>query len=206
MKIKMKRKLLVGLTVLGLATVLLTSCSKVPQVEIDAANAAIEEAKLAGAEMYVHDNYVALQDSMNAVMVSIEAQKSKFFKNYSTVKEHLSGVSMFAQEVKIQAENRKEELKAEIQNTVAEVSALTETNKQLVTEAPKGKEGTSALLAIKDELSTIEASINEVSTMLANGDYLPALDKANAAKEKATAINTELSEVIAKYKGVKGKK
>lgn len=202
----MKRKLLVGLTVLGLATVLLTSCSKVPQLEIDAANAAIEQAKSAGAEIYVHDNFVALQDSMNAVMVSIETQKSKFFKSFSTAKEHLSGVTMFAQEVKLQTENRKAELQAEIQNAIAEVKALIETNRKLVTEAPKGKEGSSALLAIKDELNTIETSIDEVSAMLAKGDFMPALDKANAAKEKATAINTELTEVIAKYKGNKGKK
>ena len=201
----MKRKLLVGLSVLGLTMVLLTSCSKVPQVEIDAANVAIEAAKAAGAETYVHDNFVALQDSMNAVMVTIETQKSKFFKNYSTAKEHLVGVTTFAQEVTMQTENRKAELQAEIQNTIAEVKTLIETNRQLIQEAPKGKEGSSALLAIKDELTTIETSVNEASAMLATGDYLPTLDKANAAKEKAMAINAELTEVIAKYKGGKGK-
>ncbi len=74
---------------LGLTAFLLTSCSKVPQAEIDAANAAIEQAKTAGADVYVHENFVALQDSLKSVMVSIESQKSKFIKNYSTAKEHL---------------------------------------------------------------------------------------------------------------------
>ncbi|MBC8321071.1 MAG: hypothetical protein H8E34_10140 [Bacteroidetes bacterium] len=195
----MKSNFFLGLTILGLSAILLTSCSKVPQVEIDAANAAIEEAKTAGAETYVHDNYVALQDSMNAVMVSIETQKSKFFKNYATAKENLTGVTQFAIEVKVLTENRKSELKVEIQNTIAEATSLIDINRQLILKAPKGKEGTSALIAIKGELNTIEATLAEANTMLEAGDLLATLDKANAAKAKATTINTELTEVIAKY-------
>lgn len=171
-----------------------------PQAEIDAANAAIEQARAAGAEMYVPETFIALQDSLNGVMVNIEAANSKFIKNYSAAKEELAGVTQFAGEVKQQAETRKNELMVEIQNTIAEVSALIDTNRQLILEAPKGKEGTSALVAIKGEIDAIESSLNETSTLLENGDYLASLDKANAAKEKATSINTELSEVIAKYK------
>ncbi|MEZ5195784.1 MAG: hypothetical protein R2764_05130 [Bacteroidales bacterium] len=71
----------------------------------------------------------------------------------------------------------------------------------------KGKEGTSALVAIKGEIDAIETSINETSTLFASGDYLAPLDKANVAKEKAIAINSELTDVIAKYKAnVKGKR
>jgi hypothetical protein len=196
----MKNKFLKSFAILALSVLVFTSCSKLPQTEIDATNAAIEETKLAGAEIYVHDSYVALQDSLKAVMVTIEAQQSKFIKNYSASKEQLAGLVVYAQQVKLQAETRKEEIKIEAQNTIAEVKALIVTNNQLVLEAPKGKEGTSALLAIKGELSAIETTINEASALLESGEYLPSLDKAKAAKEKATAINTELSEVIAKYK------
>ena len=197
----MKNNFFVGLTVLGLSALLLTSCEKVPQVEIDAANFAITEAKTAGAETYVHDSYVALQDSMNAVMVSVETQKSKFIKNFTTAKELLAGVSQFAQEVKQQTENRKIELKAEIESVINEAEALVKSNGELILQAPKGKEGATALVAIKGELNTIETAIGEAKAMLENGELFATLDKANAAKEKATAINTELTEVIAKYKG-----
>ncbi len=196
----MKNKFLVGITILGLSTLLFTSCSKVPQAEIDAANAAVELSKAAGADIYVPESYVALQDSLNAVMVIIETEKSKFLKNYSTAKEGLTGVTLFAEKVTNQAEARKEEVKLEIQNTIAEVNTLIEVNRQLVSEAPKGKEGTSALVAIKGEIDAIEASIQETAVMLENGEYLATLDKVNAAKEKATSINTELTDVIAKYK------
>ncbi len=199
--IKMKNNFFVGLSVLGLTALLLTSCEKVPKVEIDAAYVAIAEAKSAGAETYVHDSYVALQDSMNAVMVGVETQKSKFIKNFNTAKEHLTGVSQFAQEVKLQAENRKIELNAEIESVINEAVVLVKSNEELILQAPKGKEGTTALIAIKGELNSIETSIGEAKAMLETGELFATLDKANAAKEKATAINTELASVIAKYKG-----
>ncbi|MFO7669684.1 MAG: hypothetical protein R6W31_08510 [Bacteroidales bacterium] len=197
----MKSKFFAGLTILGIVTLLLTSCSPLPQAEMDAANAAIEQAKTAGAELYVNENYVALQDSMNSVMVNIETQKSKVIKNYSAVKEQLASVTQLAGEVKQQAETRKEEIKVKVENTIAEVKSLIEANHQLILEAPKGKEGASALVAIKGELEAIETAINETTTIFQNGEYLASLDKALVAKEQAVAINTELLDVIAKYKG-----
>ncbi len=196
----MKNRIVASIAFLGMTALILTSCSKVPQAEIDATNAAIEQARSAGAEVYVHDEFVSLQDSMNSVLVSIESEGSKFIKTYATAKEDLAGVTQFAGEVQQQAETRKEELKMEIQKMIAEVKTLIESNRQLILQAPKGKEGTSALIAIKGEVDAVETSINETSTLFEAGDYMICLDKANAAKEKATAINSELSEVIAKYK------
>lgn len=203
----MKKSFLRKVTVFAVITLILASCTKVPQAEIDAANAAIAEAEAAGADLYVHEAYVALQDSMNAVMVTIETQQSKLVKNFSTAKEQLAGVTQYAQEVKTQTEARKEEIKVEIQTLFTEVKALIDTNKVLITEAPKGKEGTTALEAIKIELTAIENTLNEANVLLAGGDYIATLDKAKVAKDKAYSINTELNQVIAKYRtNVKPKK
>lgn len=202
----MKTKFFAGLTTLGLAAILLSGCGKLPQVEIDIANKAIEEVKALHADIYMHDQYVALEDSMKAVMAGIEVQQSKFFKNFTSSKESLAGVTTFAQEVKQQTEERIEALKTEIQNNISEIKVLLESNRQMILDAPKGKEGAMALDAIKSELATIETNIVEAGTLLENGDYLQALDKTVASKEKSNAIHTELSEVIAKYKGKKGKK
>lgn len=196
----MKNRLLSGLTTIVLSALIFTGCSKVPQAEIDAANAAVAEAMSAGADMYTPEDFIALKDSLNAVLAGVEEQGSKFIKNYSTAKEELTGVAQFAQAVLEKSEARKEELKLESQNTITGVRTLIETNRQLILQAPKGKEGTSALVAIKGELNTIETSVNEANTLLDSGEILPSLDKGKAAMEKATAINTELTEVIAKYK------
>ena len=81
-----------------------------------------------------------------------------------------------------------------------EVKKLIETNKQLISEAPKGKEGATALMAIKGELSVVETSLGEAEAYFQKEEYLTSLDIVKSAKDKATALNEELSGVIAKYK------
>lgn len=194
----MRTKFLTLIAALSVA-VLLSSCGKVPQAEIDAANAAIEAAKTAGADVYVTDDFTALQDSMNAVTQSVEAQNGKMFKNYSKVTEQLAVVNQLAAEVTTKTEARKEEVKLEVAALQTEVANLLVQNNELVAQAPKGKEGAAALEAIKGDIGVVEASIADVTTQVAADQLLPALDKAKAAKEKAVALNAELTEVIAKY-------
>ena len=189
-----------GFTALVFAAILFSSCSKFPQTEIENADAAIEEAFNAGAKLYLPDNYIALKDSMKSAMEEIESEKSNFIKNFTSAKEKLTMVSALAQELTQQTETKKEEIKVEIQTLISDVTSLIETNKKLITEAPKGKEGTSALNAIKSELSEIETSVNDANALFTNGEFLLTHDKIKAAKEKATLINEELVSVISKYK------
>lgn len=180
--------------------ILFTSCSKVPQAEIDSANASIQMAKDAEAEIFVNDQFLALQDSMNNILVLIEAQKSKTFANYSEVKKKLTEVDTLAAQVKANSQLRKEEMRKEIETSISELKNLIETNKNLILEAPRGKEGTTALMAIKSELTTIESNMNEAISMFEQGQYPSTQEMVNAAREKASSINAELSTVIAKYK------
>jgi len=182
------------------ATIFFTSCAKAPQAEIDAAKAALEQAKTAQADLYVEADYLAVQDSLNAVMVEIEAQSSKLFKSYGNAKEKLVVVTTQAAELVAKTEVRKEDIKTEVATAEAATLALIEENNQLVTKAPKGKEGKEAIEAIKLDLTGIESSVGEVSGLVASGDLLGAQTKVNAAQQKATQINAELKGVLDKAK------
>ena len=198
----MKNRFLVSISVL--AVVLLASCAKMPQIEIDNANSAITEAKDAGADLYVPAAYTALIDSMNAAKETIEMQKSKLFKNYKTSKEQLLAVTQLAADVKVKAEAKIVELKTSIQNTLAEITVLNNENKALVAQAPKGKGGLSALMAIKGEIANIDTTFKAISDAAKTENFNTTLTKASALKEQAVGINTELKTVIEKYKS-KGK-
>lgn len=184
--------------------VLFSSCGKVPQAEIDAAFAALDSAKMAGADVYLAEDFAALQDSMKAITENVEAQKSKLFASYGDIKEKLARVNELAVAAVAKTEARKEEVKQEIATLQSEVTTLQTQNNELVAKAPKGKEGKAALEAIKADIALIDTTMGEVGTQAAAGDLMGALDKAKAAKEKAVAINTELNDVIAKY--TKGQK
>jgi len=195
---------LFGALIIGMVG--MTSCADLPQTEIDAANTAIATAKGAGAEVYVAEEFNALSDSMAVAMASLEEQKSKFFKKYTKTVEKLNNVTTMANEVSANTEATKETVKSEILASMEEVKTLVAEGRQLITEAPKGKEGTTALQAIMTELDVVEASINESNTMFQNGQLKPSLEKVKVAREKATTINTELTEVISKYKAAPRRK
>ena len=198
----MKKQVLMVFAALVMVA-LATSCQKVPQEQIDAAKAAIESTRASQADLYVPAEFNALQDSMSAVMAAVEVQKSKTFKNFDKVRVSLDGIIANAPQVSANAQAAKEQVRIATEEEVVSINALLEENKVLMTKAPKGKEGAAVLEEIKNEMTMIEASVAEVGQMLAAGDFLKAQAKAKAAKESAMAINTELTEAIAKVGGKK---
>lgn len=196
-------KKIYGLSLLISLIFVLTSCSKVPQADIDAANAAIDSAKTAGTDQYLPDEFMAAQDSLKAALEMIEIAKSKFPRKYGKAEEMLKSVKVMADQSIANTEVKKNQVKEEVQTALTQVEALITEDKDLLTKAPKGKEGKAALDEIQAELSAVEAAVAEGKTMLDSGNYIGAKEKVTAATEKATAINNELKEAIAKVKGRK---
>jgi hypothetical protein len=201
---KMKNKILMGLATVAMVA-FLSSCGKIPQAQIDATNAAIEAAKTAEAAVYVPAEFTAVQDSMNAIMAYVETQNSKLFKKFGPAKIKLDATLALANQVAANAATKKEEVKKEVETLLTDIKAVVEENKTLMAKAPRGKEGAAVLEQIKTESATIEASIAEAQGLYDKGAYMDADNKVKAAKERATGINTELTEAIAKVKG-KGRK
>lgn len=195
----MKNKMLMGLAAIAMVAVL-ASCGKVPTAEVDAANAAIESAKAAEAPVYLPAEFAAVQDSMNAINAEIEAQSSKLFKKYGPVKVKLTETQALANQVAANAAVKKEEVKKEVEASIAAMKTVVEENKTLITKAPRGKEGAQVLEQIKTEMATIEAAAVEAQSMYDNGSYMDALNKIKASNERAASINTELKDAIAKVR------
>ncbi|MBE0661453.1 MAG: hypothetical protein IH597_03210 [Bacteroidales bacterium] len=195
----MKRKILFGFASLMMLA-LLAGCGKVPQEQIDSANLAIESAKAAEADVYAPTEYAALQNDMNAIMTSIEAENSKTFKNFKEQTTQLTNLTVTADQVKANAAVAKEQVGVEVQELFTVINNLIAENKDLMTKAPKGKEGAAVLEEIRNEMVVIEGAVAEANTLYAEGKYMAARDKVNAAIENVTAINAELNDAIAKVK------
>jgi hypothetical protein len=197
---KMKNKVLMGLAAIAMVA-FLSSCGKVPQAKVDATNAAIAAAQTAEAAVYVPAEFAAVQDSMKAINAEIEVQKSKLFKKFGPVTIKLDETLAAANKAATDAVAKKDEVKKEVETSLAAVKAVIEENKTLITKAPRGKEGAAVLEQIKTEMTTIEASVVEAQGLFDKGSYMDALNKVKAANERATGINTELKDAIAKVKG-----
>ena len=196
----MKRNLLLTFAALAGMAILFSSCAKLPEMEMTNAKAAVEAAKAAEADRYIPQEFRALQDSLNVAMTAVENQKSKFvlFRSYKKSTAQLNNVITLGNTVKENAGIRKEQVKNEAQQTLAEATTLVTEVKDLIAKAPKGKEGKEALEAIQSDLALVEASLAEVSTLINNGDFLTALDKVKAARDKGQSLKTELEEAIAR--------
>ena len=201
----MKNKFLSGFMVVSLM-VLFISCNKSPETEIETARTAVLNAQTMGAADYVPEEFNALNDSLNVILIQVEGKKSKWFANYNDEKEKLNQLVQLAEVVKQNTEIRKNEIRVEIVTTLGEIKSLLDENQQLLSEAPKGKEGTAVLVAIKDELSVLNNSVSEIMNLIEQGDYLTAQRKLPAVNDKTLAINSELKDAIAKYSRHRGGK
>lgn len=195
----MKKSVLMGMAAIILVVVL-ASCGKKPQAEIDAANAALEAAKTAEAPVYLPAEFSAVQDSMNAINAEITAQESKMFKKFGPVKAKLESTTALATQIADDVAAKKEEVKKEVEASIATLNTTVEDNKTLITKAPRGKEGAAVLEQIKTEMATIETAAAEAQAMYDKGAYMDALNKVKASSERAVSINTELKDAIARVR------
>ena len=141
------KKILVQISTVLLMAVLVVGCSKAPKAELAAANAAIDSAKVVEADRYIPTEFNALQDSLNAVNVLIETEKSKSFfsRDYKVINEKLVAITTEIGALKPKAEERKAQVRTEVQDTLAILTTLIQEDKDLLVKAPKGKEGKAAL-------------------------------------------------------------
>jgi cob(I)alamin adenosyltransferase len=199
---KMKNKVLMGLAAIAMVA-FLSSCGKVPQAKVDATNAAIAAAQTAEAAVYVPAELSAVQDSMKSINAEIEVQKSKLFKKFGPIELKLDATLAAANKTATDAVAKKEEVKKDVETSLAAVKAVIEENKTLITKAPRGKEGAAVLEQIKTEMTTIDATVAEAQGLYDKGSYMDAQNKVKAANASATGINTELKDAIAKVHGGK---
>jgi hypothetical protein len=185
---------------LVLLVVLATGCSKLklPQIELDAAKAAVENARLAEAHRYLASDFNTIQSSLDEAIMEIQQEKIKSLvaRDYIPVSGKLLKISEEAGNLKMQTEALKAQIRNEDQQVLAILTLLIKEDKELLAKAPKGKEGAAALEAIQSEIMVIEASVNEINALITNGDYLTAQDKVNASKVRAEAIKSELTAAI----------
>ena len=193
----MKNKVLMGFAAIAMVVVLV-SCGKVPQAQIDATNAAIEAAKAAEANVYLPAEFAAVQDSMNAVLADIELQKGKLFKKFGNAKVKLDEVLALANQAAAAVPAKKEEVKKEAGTLLNDIKAVIEQNTKLIPKLPRGKEGAAVIEQIKADLANVNTAVTEAQGAFDKGSFMDALNKIKAAKAKADGLNAEIKEALTK--------
>lgn len=188
------KKMISGLLTLVLMAMVMTSCSVEPEKELTAANEAMEAAKAVEANRYLAAEFTALNDSLTALVAAIEAEKVKSMteRNYKPLAERLNLITTLADALVSDTETRKAEMRVEIEGMLAELTTEINQDKEALGRIQKNTRNAEVIDAIGNELAVIDASVSEVNTLIANGDYLTAFEKLTAAQNREDMLRTRL--------------
>jgi len=195
-----KNKMTILLATIGMVFI---SCQHYPKDEVGQAQATFDITRSVGAELYTPESFKQLQDLLDAALILVETQNSKFIKNFDKSRDKLNAVSEMAAKVSLEVQEKKNELKMEIELAFTDTRALLDENNQLVQTAPKGKEGAATLEEIKNDIQSLSGEVENADKIFQDGDFINTLEMINAAKQRLTSINAELKGAISKV--TKGK-
>jgi hypothetical protein len=159
---KMSKYKLFGMSLLLiLGIILLSSCAKPPDQEMQAARDAVSAAMNAEANMYVPDLFTSAQDSLN------QAETFVTEKKYGDAKRLALFAKSWADSAAAMAGTKKEEMKASAENAVKEATGKLDSFKK--------KKLTAKMRA---EVKAWEGSLDQAKKALDAGNYKQASDLA----------------------------
>jgi hypothetical protein len=193
----MRKNLWFGLVLIA-GLILVAGCAKPPQMDIDAATAAIEGAKTAEAAEYAPRALASAQDAATAVSDELAVQQKKFalFRSYKKAKELCAAAKAAGEQAAQTAATEKEKARQEATALIEQSKvALTEA-KDMLAKAPRGKGSQADIKALESDLAAAEMALVEVDNVFASGKYLQAKARANAAMQQIQNVKNAIQAAI----------
>jgi uncharacterized membrane-anchored protein len=188
--------------------VMAVGCAKPPTDKLASAEKAVSDARAAGAQTYVAEDFTKLEGMLASAKKEIAEQDAKFvlLRDYGKSEQLLDSVQADSGRVTTETAKKKEEAKAAAIQAQQAAQEAVKQAQELVAKAPSGKDRT-ALQAIKADSEGLTASLTEVQKALDGGDFPGAQAKAKAIQDKAQSIMNEVQQAMAKVqKANAGKK
>ena len=172
---------------LALAMVLAVSCSpKLPQKDVDAANAALADAQNAKADVYAPAEFQAVNDSKAALDAEIAAQESKTSgKSYKQTTELAKALSDAAKKAKDAAAANMETAKNDVATMLTDSQALLA---KVKAEAELAANDTKKAVKAKLNVKTIAEQVASYETALTDAQAANDAQDYAGAKDKLTAL------------------
>jgi len=204
----MKRILLTQFAGALCACVLIAGCAKVPQQETTAANAALESAKAAKANIFAAEQFNAAQAMVNSALADIKAQNAKpaFSRNYEKAKKMLVDATTTAEAAKTAVGANKAKVVEETKALLAKAQAAVAESKKIVEVLIKKKNKDAAALKTKLDAAaaTLPADLGKVvdDALIATRDAIKNVI-ATAESVKASVEQPKAAKPVTKGKGKK---
>jgi len=184
--------------VLAVSVLAAAGCAKEPAEQIQAATAAIEEARVAQASDYAPESLTAAEDAKAALEAELAAQGDRFalFRSYDKANELAAAATTAGQKARQDAEAGRERMRQEAADQIAELKVAIEEVRTMLASAPRGKGSAADLAVLQTDLTTIETSLSETESSFAAERYLDSKASAEAARQQAEQIRAAIQEAM----------
>lgn len=183
--------------------IFVTACAKPPTEEITAAQAAIDQAKAAQAEIYASNTFRAAADSLAAANAEIQAQASKFalFRKYDHTKALVAAAQTTAARAQAEAVTEKEHARGAADEALTMAVAAVDSAKTVLAKAPVGKDNRADVERMKADLAGAETALEGVRTAIASEDFYGAKQKADDIRNQSMTIVNDVQAAMDKMRG-----
>jgi len=202
METEIMRRLL-SLFAIGMLLVAVNGCAKPPQTNIDAAKAAVEQARSAEAGLYADASLRSAEDALAQMEAELKAQEDKFalFRSYKHATELADGAKAAGEKAAADAAAGKEQKKNEAQTTINDAKTLATEVTDMLAKAPKGKGTAADLAALKADLDGAGATLTDAENAFNSEKYADAQAKADAARQSMANVKAQIEQAMAAKKG-----
>ncbi len=184
----------VSLLMAALVTMALIGCSKAPQQEMAASEAAMQAAMQAEADQYAPEAYQMAMDSLNAAKAAVQEQDSKFalFRSYGKSKEMFVSAQGLMEKAATDAVAEKERVRQEVMALMTQADSALAAASKALDSAPRGKGSKADIELIKNDLTAVQATLAEAGNDVTAGKFLTAKAKLESVLSGSQRIITEI--------------
>lgn len=167
-------------------------CGSPPQAELDAAQAALDAARQAQADVYAPDAYTRAKNTLADARAKVEQS------DYEAAKTAAVQAKEQAEQARSLAGTNKQQMMTDAQNIANRVSTGLGDARTALDSAPRGKGADDDLDQLRGDLSQAEASLSDARNSLNSGNAKAALEQATAADNKLSSVQSAVQVAMQK--------
>lgn len=180
------------LTASVLIALIFSGCAKPPTQELDAAQAALDEAKNSEADIYAPKTYISASNSLQEARLKVEQQ------DYEGGKASAVQAKQFADRSRSEAEANKQIVRNDVQDQINRVSSGITDARLVIDSAPKGKGADEDLDQLRSGLGQAEASLSAARNNISGGKFKDAQTQAQSAESRMMQVTESIQTAIQK--------
>ncbi|MFH1278616.1 MAG: hypothetical protein ABIK65_09575 [Candidatus Eisenbacteria bacterium] len=194
----LRNPLLLLPTIVVAVSFILTGCAKRPDTEITAAKAGAEKARSVEAALYAPEAFIALEESEKALDRELMLQGDKNFltRKYDNARRMAESVSVKATEVEKAALDNKASAREEASRLIQSARSLLLEVGGMIAKAPSAKGSALDLQVLKEDLASMEITLDQAANEFASEKYLDAQKSAGLAITTGNSVKSDLSNAI----------